>query len=264
MLITRVAMGFCPFVPTEETIFNNLINLEKSLKGYHLIVFPLAHSINTLGVSETNRLIKKIPKEGKRRIFVCQHIKVNQLQFEKSDLVFTPHKTSKDDFLSIPHYPVNFDPKLMKEKRKYLFSFLGSTSTHWIRKQLVKKYDSCFDSKKHWGLENKDNSFKENYIELLGNSLFSLCPRGTGPSSIRLFEAIAMGSFPVIISDNYILPMEDKIHWDRISIKVKENDLEDLSSKLNPDNMDKKYLKQVFEDYLKPEKMHMSVLNEIQ
>jgi len=37
--------------------------------------------------------------------------------------------------------------------------------------------------------------------ELLKTSTFALCPRGGGPSSIRVVEAMAFGAIPVMVDD---------------------------------------------------------------
>ena len=42
------------------------------------------------------------------------------------------------------------------------------------------------------------------------NSTFVLCPRGNGPSSIRVLEAMAAGAIPILI-DDYTTPFEDKL-----------------------------------------------------
>ena len=34
------------------------------------------------------------------------------------------------------------------------------------------------------------------------DSLFSLCPRGYGPTSFRLYESIQLGSIPVYIAED--------------------------------------------------------------
>ena len=59
------------------------------------------------------------------------------------------------------------------------------------------------------------------YSEILGNTKYSLCPRGTGPSTIRLWESLAMGSVPVIVSDFLKMPMELEI--DPMWLQVPEN-----------------------------------------
>jgi hypothetical protein len=60
-----------------------------------------------------------------------------------------------------------------------------------------------------WHYENsKDTQIRNsfNYAKVLGNTKYSLCPRGTGPSTIRIWEAMAMKSHPVILSDFLKMP----------------------------------------------------------
>jgi hypothetical protein len=67
------------------------------------------------------------------------------------------------------------------------------------------------------------------YKDVLENSQISLCPRGTGPSTLRFFESISVGSVPVIFNDlnlpdeleNLIYKMNiDEIH--KISFDIDE------------------------------------------
>ena len=44
------------------------------------------------------------------------------------------------------------------------------------------------------------------FDEILAASKFVLCPRGRGTSSIRLYEALAAGCVPVVISDEWVAP----------------------------------------------------------
>ena len=64
------------------------------------------------------------------------------------------------------------------------------------------------------------------YAESLGRSAFVLCPRGYGPSLIRLFEAMQVGRCPVIISDNWLPP--PFVDWSTCSIRVPEASIEDI------------------------------------
>jgi len=254
---------FCPYIPTEETIFKNMEKETHLISDeYELFCLPLAHLINTIGIKQTNSIINST-KSDKIRVFVCQHIYVNKLVFDKTDIVFTPHSSVKDSFISIPHYTVSVDKnKIMKEK-KIKFSFIGSTSTHWTRKKIVETFENCYDSGKHWGLETKDLSFKNRYIEMMGNSEFSLCPRGTGISSIRLFESVAMESFPVIISDGYEPPLKDIINWERISIHIKESDIGKIPELLEIENLDNNYLKEIYNNYLCNENLHKTLIKKL-
>ncbi|WP_181337704.1 exostosin domain-containing protein [Hyphomicrobium methylovorum] len=46
----------------------------------------------------------------------------------------------------------------------------------------------------------------ERYNRLLSNSVFSLCPDGAGPNTLRTWESLAVGSIPVIIADDWAPP----------------------------------------------------------
>ncbi|HEY4247246.1 MAG TPA: exostosin family protein [Lacunisphaera sp.] len=62
------------------------------------------------------------------------------------------------------------------------------------------------------------------YFEICLRSKFILCPRGAGPNSIRLFEALKLGIAPVIISDDWI-PCEGP-QWEKFAIFIPENEVE--------------------------------------
>lgn len=68
------------------------------------------------------------------------------------------------------------------------------------------------------------------YFEICLRSKFILCPRGAGPNSIRLFEALKLGIAPVIISDAWV-PCEGP-HWEKFALFVAERDLAKLESVL--------------------------------
>lgn len=68
-------------------------------------------------------------------------------------------------------------------------------------------------------LEN-DEAAKQ-FKEMLSQSLFTLCPSGTGPNSIRLWEAALNGSIPVVLSDRY-RPPYDQALWDMATVPCAE------------------------------------------
>ena len=263
---------FCPYIKTEETIYELLERDQDQISDdYELMPYPLAHWINTIGIDQTNRLINSLQSD-KRRVFVCQHIFVDKLIFRDGDIVFTPHSSTKDKFITIPHFAVNVDKSLMKEDRELKFSFLGSTTTHPTRKSLVQKYpDNCFDSKVHWGLDKGlPFEFKKYYIEMLGNSIFGICPRGTGISSVRLFESMAMGAIPVIVGDDYDPPLSKKINWGNIStILIERQALSDdkyLPHNLNiylehtDVNVMRNNMVDIYEEYFSNENLHKTIM----
>lgn len=108
---------------------------------------------------------------------------------------------------------------------KYLFSFLGRTSTHAVRKRLLEldaDKSPCID------LDNAakrliDFDYAKSYLKLIAESKFVLCPRGFGTSSIRIFETMSMARVPVIISDRWQPP--PGIPWNEVSVRVPERDV---------------------------------------
>lgn len=59
------------------------------------------------------------------------------------------------------------------------------------------------------------------YATTLQRSCFALCPSGSGPNSIRLWEALGYGAIPVILSDQLQLPGPAEL-WEAAALMVPE------------------------------------------
>ena len=267
MRVVEYNYGKDPYIPTEETMFKKL--RESSIGDeWVLHELPLAHMINSSGVKVTQDAIQKLDTSEKK-IFVCQHILVDQLHVDENSIMCSPHASDSNDVISIPHYPVNTGNKT--DNPGYLFSFIGSTSTHPTRRGLVKLFpENCFDSGVHWGLEKSlGEDFGKRYSDMLSNSLYAVCPRGTGISSVRLFEAMATGTVPIIIADGYRPPLDAIIDWDEISIRIPEKKIKKIEDILYNQTsqeirvmIDK--LEAVYQEYFSPENFHKSIEYTIQ
>jgi hypothetical protein len=124
-------------------------------------------------------------------------------------------------------------------QRKYLFTFLGG-STSLVRKRL---YNIRFNrpdvlientnSYGHWDLDAAGREERQRrYADILNNSHFVLCPRGSGLGSIRLFEVMRAGVAPVLLSDGYALPRGPE--WSSFLMRVAERDIKRLPQILEP------------------------------
>lgn len=78
------------------------------------------------------------------------------------------------------------------------------------------------------GMDPKIREYMETYAQLIGESKFVLCPRGLGPSSLRIFEAMLMGRAPVIVSDQWVSP--DGPEWESFSLRIPESDVGHIPS----------------------------------
>jgi hypothetical protein len=115
---------------------------------------------------------------------------------------------------------------------KYLACFVGSLYTHSVRPALVNlprerfliEDASNFSLKMlHGGAEKERHGFWSHYADAMAAGAFSLCPRGRGPGSIRLFESMCMGRCPVILSDDWVYPEREA--WRDCCITVAEKDV---------------------------------------
>jgi hypothetical protein len=199
-------------IKTEETIFHQLKHSAELPLDY--VAVPLAYRLNRRGIENTQNFINEInSRHPQRKFFVCQHIWVNLLDFGEN-LVFTPHTINSDQFCFIPHYNANYSekPDLVEiQSRKIDFSFMGDYGTNDLRAQLSQANhpNSFFKNTELWFFSHSEgvkSNLKSEYKKLLESTKFALCPPGTGPSTLRLFEAMSVGCIPIIFNDLKIPP----------------------------------------------------------
>ncbi len=132
--------------------------------------------------------------------------------------------------------------------RKYLFSFIGAKANKfyltqarsWILEHLSTDPRGLIRGRDSWhyqrvvydlqvrktaqeqdGASLVDTAATEEFRAALYNSTFALCPSGTGPNSIRLWEALTAGAIPVILADSWAPPGDRRL-WDMAAIFCKE------------------------------------------
>lgn len=149
-----------------------------------------------------------------------------------------------------PLYPVqvcdNEEPYTDNHRRRFLFSFVGARardfyltqvrtyileelsdypSGHvvgrgdWHYNKIVYDHQILGNEKSVEGLV--DGAASREFVETLKKSAFSLCPSGSGPNSIRLWESIAAGAIPVILADSLELPGPRAL-WEQAAVFCKE------------------------------------------
>lgn len=87
-------------------------------------------------------------------------------------------------------------------------SFMGRTETDEVRRRMQAVFADAalFDCGAHWE-------------EVMGRSHFSLCPRGLGPASFRMYEALSLGSIPAYIWERWRwLPYAEELDWSEFSM----------------------------------------------
>jgi hypothetical protein len=250
-------------VKTEETIYKQLCEKVECLyTDYTYVALPLAWIINTRGPNIAQQYIDTVVERYNNRklFFVCQHIKVDMLNFY-GHMVFTPHATyGRDDFKPIAHcsvHCVNTKPKPINQRR-WLMSFCGSFRTSWTRTALANvlgdREDCLIQNTERWFFEKsqqEQKSMSEFYIDLLKDTKVNLCPRGTGPSTIRMWECMSAGCVPLIISDNLKLPLEDEINWNELLIRVPESNINNVVDYIPKEEVLLTMSNKVYDTYIK-------------
>ena len=158
--------------------------------------------------------------------------------------IFWPHTTRADldagyqDGIRLhpfPLYPVQQVPDTAcNGPRPHLFSFIGARanqhylteSRNWILDLLAEHPRGQITGRDSWHYNKVvyshqvsdaaarkadaqthiDETASQHFRDSLITSVFSLCPSGSGPNSIRLWESLGAGSIPVILADTWAPP----------------------------------------------------------
>lgn len=122
-----------------------------------------------------------------------------------------------------------------------LCSFWGRDS-HEVRRQLftLNKDHFSIENTSHFDFFDMSPANQQNilnqrskYLKSLSTSKYSLCPRGLGTCSIRLFESIRSHAVPIIISDHYEAPR--MFDWELASIRIRQSQVQQISEILAND-----------------------------
>lgn len=195
---------------------------------------------------------------------VCQHVRWYRLiefwDYLGIDKIWLSHMTQELDpnlFQPWTLYAVNIESpsrgdglEVLKAKEKsYLCSFIGAHTEAYrseIRIQLDEilrsenQKDVLFELNDEWFFQSlvyekqlKGSSYSldrnqferiRRYNHILSHSVFSLCPEGSGPSSIRLWESLAMGVIPVLFENDWVPPKLNGKKWSDFSINISKQD----------------------------------------
>ena len=105
-----------------------------------------------------------------------------------------------------------------------------------------------------FGDESKKNAIEadevRSYNDLLSHTRFSLCPVGAGPNTLRLWESLAVGAIPVVLSDRHELPDLERLlpgeglSWDQVLVLHPEAELDQLDARLKAIDMAERHQRQ--------------------
>jgi hypothetical protein len=116
-----------------------------------------------------------------------------------------------------------------RKEKQLLASFVGTTTTHPLRVELVKRLSRCerifISGRSQWS-STVQKSDAETFVNTTLQSKFCIAPRGYGRSSFRFFESIQLGTVPVYVWDDVEwLPYKDILNYEEFSISVQKKDI---------------------------------------
>lgn len=136
---------------------------------------------------------------------------------------------------SVIPIPLIYDREesITPSKNKSLLACYVGRNTHPVREKIVKQYkeDNTIYAKNLESMNsNISHKDQERFKNLILKSHFSLCPRGFGPTSFRLYESIKLGTVPVYISDYHFLPFAEILDWEKFSILIDKKKIKKLKN----------------------------------
>jgi hypothetical protein len=120
-----------------------------------------------------------------------------------SDFLRRPFLCSFVGASAHPGYPNNLRKRICQELEVQEDTFIKPRDAWHFQEEVYKKQITSDPSKTSF----RDLSNEEEYRFALRKSMFSFCPAGTGPNSIRLWESITFFSIPIVMSDTLDLGM---------------------------------------------------------
>ena len=140
----------------------------------------------------------------------------------KGEALLGRHRSGWD--ISLPP-PFTDDPKRFRYiptstrlNRTLFLSFKGSLDTHTIRRRVKKELHNPIEGVQI--LSREDTSFE--YWQLLSTTEFALVLRGHVSFSYRYSEVVCSGAIPVLISDEWVPPLEDLTPFLEYGVRIPE------------------------------------------
>lgn len=127
------------------------------------------------------------------------------------------------------------DHRPLQGNESYLAAFVGSRKNALVRRKLfdIQRPDFLLRDTsdityriQYHGQPDERTRFWADYANDMASATFSLCPRGVGAGSIRLFESMKMGRPCVILADDW--HRQQEIDWESFSITVREREVDRL------------------------------------
>ena len=114
-----------------------------------------------------------------------------------------------------------YPPTFLRSRALSLLERRGEVKTNFVKRTYYRG-----------GNEKSKQQLRREFLENIRNTDYTLCVRGTGNFSQRLYEVLAMGRIPIFIDTDSILPYEGVIDWKQYCVWVEPHELDNLPQKV--------------------------------
>ena len=219
------------YLPVQWNAYHNI--KQPWSNGYEKTLKPLKDYISSLTNQYPNEKWFTITQYADGTL-----VKIDNCRVFSTGGGFNSPTVNRDTYLgknsTYEPIPLICDPHPGKpsDNKKYKVGFAGRLDTHPIRQVMYEKLKKYDDYKFYIDTNWKPDRFVD-FREILYNSIFALAPRGFGPTSFRLYEAIQMGCIPIYIGDNFWIPFENEIDWKKLALLIKHDEIDSIPERVN-------------------------------
>ena len=174
---------------------------------------------------------------NKKYFTVSQHDDAIQEILPPNTIMFTAGGRSGG--IPIPLVCSEIPKKYLKSivTKDILCSFVGTISTtSGLRQNLYNNLQNkpgFYFTEPRWWTPTVSQQKLEEFINITQRSWFTLCPRGYGLQSFRIFETLQLGSIPIFVYDIEWFPFKEFIDWTTFCVCVHEKDINRIPDIIN-------------------------------
>ena len=163
-----------------------------------------------------------LPKSLKPKIGFVGHANNSKIKLVKEFFLHWKFAFSRILNTSIGDYQIFYASSLKRFEILEKLNNSDKISTNFILRKLYRAGVKTEEEKQITSLE---------FFKNIENNLYTVCIRGAGNFSVRLYETLMMGRIPVVVVSNAKLPLENFIDWNKhIVLTNSENIVNDLIS----------------------------------
>ncbi|KAK5813117.1 hypothetical protein PVK06_028563 [Gossypium arboreum] len=116
----------------------------------------------------------------------------------------------------------------IRVSQRPILAFFAGKMHGRVRPKLLKHWLNKDADMRIYGPLSRRVSKSMSYVRHMKSSKYCICPMGYEVNSPRIVEAIYYECVPVIIADNFVLPLSEVLEWNAFSVTVAEIDIPKL------------------------------------